>query len=121
MKYDGAGRETGPRWTILGKDITYATGIRMAGTSAEAAAIICAGIVLSQPPMSTTESIGCARIISSVSIAIRLRNIRLVGLKNTSPSEIVGKVSGRPPIAKTPRFTAPINSGKWRWQLLNPE
>ena len=55
---------------------------------AETAPISCAGTVLSQPPISTTASIGCARIISSVSIAIRLRNFRLVGLRNTSPSEI---------------------------------
>ena len=38
-----------------------------------------AGTVLSQPPSSTTESIGCARVISSTSIDIRLRNFRLVG------------------------------------------
>ena len=52
----------------------------------------CAGTVLSQPPISTTASIGWARIISSVSIDIRLRNFRLVGLRNTSPSEMVGKL-----------------------------
>ena len=44
----------------------------------------------------------------------------LVGLRNTSPSEIVGKSSGRPPAAITPRFTASTSSGKWRWQLLKP-
>jgi len=60
------------------------TGSTIAGTSADAAAIICAGIVLSQPPISTTESIGCARIISSVSIAIRLRRNMLVGCANDS-------------------------------------
>ncbi len=93
----------------------------MAGRLAEIAPISWAGTVLSQPPTSTTASIGWARIISSVSIAIRLRNIRLVGLRNTSPSEIVGKVSGNPPIASTPRLTASISSGKCRWQLLKPE
>ena len=66
----------------------------MAGLPAETAPISCAGTVLSQPPISTTASIGWARIISSVSIAIRLRNFRLVGLRNTSPSEIVGNSSG---------------------------
>jgi len=76
---------------------------------------------LSQPPTKTTASIGWARIISSVSIAIRLRNMRLVGLRNTSPNEIVGKTSGNPPAARTPRFTASISSGKWRWQLLKPD
>ena len=69
----------------------------IAGRLAEIAPISWAGTVLSQPPTSTTASIGWARIISSVSIAIKLRNIRLVGFKNTSPSEIVGKVSGKPP------------------------
>ena len=45
----------------------------MAGTLALAAPIICAGVVLSQLPSSTTPSSGWARIISSVSMAIRLR------------------------------------------------
>ena len=44
-----------------------------AGTFADAAAMSCAGTVLSQPPSSTTASIGCARIISSVSMARRFR------------------------------------------------
>ena len=79
-----------------------------------------AGTVLSQPPSSTTESIGWARIISSTSIDMRLRNLRLVGLRKTSPSEIVGNSTGKAPAARTPRFTASISSGKWRWQLLKP-
>jgi hypothetical protein len=45
----------------------------MTGTSDDAAAISWAGTVLSQPPSSTTASIGCARISSSVSRARRLR------------------------------------------------
>ena len=91
-----------------------------AGVSAETAPIKSAGTVLSQAPISTTASIGWARIISSASIAIRLRNIMLVGLKNTSPSETVGKSSGRPPAATTPRLTTSTSSGKCRWQLLKP-
>ena len=91
-----------------------------AGRSAEAAPISCAGTVLSQPPISTTASMGCARIISSMSIDIRLRNIRLVGLRNISPSEMVGKSSGSAPPASTPRFTASTSSGMVRWQLLKP-
>ena len=55
------------------------TGSTMAGLSALAVAITCAGVVLSQPPISTTESTGSARIISSVSIAIRLRRNIEVG------------------------------------------
>ena len=63
---------------------------------------------------------GLARIISSTSIDIRLRNTRLVGLRKTSPSEMVGKSKGKPPEARTPRLTASTSSGVRRWQLLNP-
>jgi hypothetical protein len=80
----------------------------------------CAGTVLSQPPTSTTASIGCARIISSTSTDMRLRNIIEVGLRNTSPSDTVGNSIGSAPAASTPRFTASISSGKCRWQLLKP-
>ena len=59
-----------------------------------------AGTVLSQPPSRTTASIGWARIISSTSIDMRLRNFRLVGLRNTSPREMVGNSIGRAPAAK---------------------
>ena len=83
----------------------------IAGTSAEIAPISCAGTVLSQPPINTTASMGCARTISSTSIAMRLRNIRLVGLRNTSPSEMVGKSTGSPPDLSTPRLTASTSSG----------
>ena len=83
-----------------------------AGRPAETAPINCAGTVLSQPPISTTESIGCARTISSVSIDIKLRNFRLVGLRKPSPSETVGKSIGKAPAASTPRFTASNSSGK---------
>ena len=55
------------------------TGTTIAGRSTLAMAISCAGIVLSQPPIATTASIGCARSISSVSIAMRLRRYMLVG------------------------------------------
>ena len=64
---------------------------------------------------------GWALIISSVSIDIRLRNFKLVGVKNTSPREIVGNSSGKPPPRSTPLFIASSNSGKCLWQLLNPE
>ncbi len=93
----------------------------IAGTRADAAPISCAGSVLSQPPTRTTASSGCARHISSTSIAMRLRYMRLVGWRKTSPSEIVGNASGRPPAASTPRLTESISSGKWRWQLLRSD
>ena len=60
------------------------TGTKTAGRSADAAAIICAGIVLSQPPIRTTASSGSALSISSVSIASRLRSSRLLGNANDS-------------------------------------
>ena len=91
-----------------------------AGRSADAAPINCAGTVLSQPPTSTTASMGWARIISSTSMDIRLRNLRLVGTRLGSLSEIVGKSSGSAPDTRTPRLTASTSSGTCRWQLLNP-
>ena len=48
-------------------------GTAIAGTPAEIAPISSAGSVLSQPPSSTTPSIGWLRISSSVSIARKLR------------------------------------------------
>ena len=76
-----------------------------------AAPISCAGKVLSHPPIKTAASIGCALIISSVSMLMRFRYIIDVGLRNVSPNEIVGNTIGRPPAIKTPRLTASINSG----------
>jgi hypothetical protein len=61
------------------------------GLSALDRAITCAGVVLSQPAISTTESTGSARIISSVSIAIRLRRNIEVGYAKLSWIEMVGK------------------------------
>jgi hypothetical protein len=90
----------------------------IAGTSALTAAISWAGTVLSQPPISTTASMGCARIISSVSIAMRLRRNMLVGLANDSWIEIVGKTMGSPPDSMAPRFTASINCGTFPWHGL---
>ncbi|MNH09880.1 hypothetical protein D3C79_693420 [compost metagenome] len=88
------------------------------GTLAEAAPINCAGTVLSQPPISTTASIGWARIISSVSMAMRLRRYMLVGCEKLSAMEIVGKSMASPPSIITPRFTASINCGALPWQGL---
>jgi len=77
-----------------------------------------AGTVLSQPPTSTTASMGWAVIISSTSMDMRLRNFMLVGERKGSPSEMVGKSIGSPPADNTPRLSASISSGKCRWQLL---
>ena len=76
-----------------------------------AAAISCAGSVLSQPPMRTTESIGWARIISSVSIAMRLRRYIEVGDAKLSWIDMVGKTIGRAPASITPRLVASISCG----------
>src|SRR5919199_1624467 len=90
----------------------------MAGTFALAAPIIWAGVVLSQLPSRTTPSSGCARIISSVSMAIRLRYSMVVGRMNSSPSEIVGNSSGVPPDCQTPRLTYSASSRKLLLQLF---
>ncbi len=90
----------------------------MQGTPAEAAPINCAGTVLSQPPISTTASIGCARTISSVSIDMRLRRYMLVGCEKLSWIEIVGKSIGSAPESWMPRFTASINCGMLPWHGL---
>jgi len=71
----------------------------------------CAGTVLSQPPMSTTASMGCARIISSVSMDMRLRRYIEVGCAKLSWIEMVGNSIGRPPASITPRFTASTSRG----------
>ena len=67
------------------------------GRSALTAAMICAGKVLSHPPITTTASIGWARIISSVSIAIRLRRYIEVGNAKLSAIEMVGNTIGIAP------------------------
>jgi hypothetical protein len=88
------------------------------GTLADAAPINCAGTVLSQPPIITTESIGCARIISSVSIDMRLRRYIEVGCAKLSWIEIVGKSTGRPPASITPRRIASISCVVLPWHGL---
>ena len=86
--------------------------------SAEPAAMSCAGTVLSHPPTSTAASMGWAVSIASVSSAARLRYCIEVGDSEGSQSETVGKASGSPPAASTPRLTAATSSGTVRWQLL---
>ena len=55
-----------------------------------------AGTVLSQPPTSTTASSGCARIISSTSIDMRLRNIMLVGCQEGLAERDGGELERQP-------------------------
>ena len=54
---------------------------------------------------------GWARIISSVSIANKLRNSIVVGEKRISLSEMVGNAKGSPPASSTPRLIALTKSG----------
>ena len=72
-------------------------GTTTAGRSTEAAAMSKDGMVLSQPPSSTTPSIGLARSISSVAIAAMLRHSIAVGRSRVSPSDTTGNSSGMPP------------------------
>ena len=88
------------------------------GKSADSAAMICAGSVLSQPPITMTASIGWARIISSVSIAIRLRRYIEVGWEKLSWIEMVGNANGIAPDSITPRLAASMMSGTLPWQGL---
>ena len=84
---------------------------RMAGMSALAAPISRAGVVLSQPPSSTTPSSGFALMDSSTSMLIRLRKSIVVGRMLYSPRDMTGNSIGKPPACHTPRFTA---SASWR-------
>src|SRR5689334_3868475 len=93
----------------------------IAGMSAEIAPISSAGMVLSQPPISTTASSGSARTISSTSIAIRLRSSIEVGNENASCSDTVGKTNGNAPAMRTPRATASATCGAVLWQGLKSD
>jgi hypothetical protein len=75
-----------------------------------------AGVVLSQPPMSTAPSAGYERSSSSVSMARKLRYIMVVGFCITSASDIAGISTGKPPACHTPRFTSSTRCLKWVWQ-----
>src|SRR3954462_11477816 len=77
------------------------------------------GVVLSQPHSKTTPSIGFARIDSSTSMDIRLRNNMDVGFMNISPSDMVGNSRGKPPARQTPRFTASATVFRCALQLFS--
>ena len=92
-----------------------------AGRSTLAAAINSAGIVLSQPPSSTSPSMGLARNISSMAIAAMLRQSMAVGRTRDSPSETTGRFSGTPPASYTPCLTASAISLRWELQGVRSE
>src|SRR6185437_4338330 len=94
------------------------TGMTTVGRSAEIAAMICAGRVLSQTPITMMASIGWARIISSVSIAIRLRRYIEVGCEKLSAIEMVGNTIGIAPESIAPRLAASMIWGTLPWQGL---
>ncbi len=75
------------------------------GTSQLAAPISSAGVVLSQPTISTTPSIGLPRIASSTSMLARLRVNIAVGRRFDSPLLNTGNSTGKPPASNTPRRT----------------
>src|SRR5205823_5223513 len=58
---------------------------------------------------------------SSTSIAMRFRNIIAVGFIKTSPSEIVGNSSGKPPDDQTPRLTASATCRRCALQFVSSD
>ncbi len=75
-----------------------------------------AGVVLSQPPISTTPSTGWPRNNSSASIAKRLRYSMVVGLRKDSDSDSAGNSIGKPPAIRMPRLTSSTRDLKCMWQ-----
>ena len=100
-----------PRKTAAGRAPPVTTTV---GMSALAAPMIAPGTVLSQLARMTIPSSGLARIISSISIASRLRYSMEVGFIRSSPSEIDPNSAGIPPASRTPRRTAPASSRSGR-------
>ena len=88
-------------------------GTTTAGRFTDAAAMSSEGIVLSQPPSSTTPSMGLARSISSVAIAAMFRHSIDVGRTCVSPRDTTGRFSGTPPASQTPFLTAAAMSSRW--------
>ena len=91
----------------------------IAGTSADAAPISSAGVVLSQPPSRTTPSSGLARMDSSASMLIRFLNSMVVGRMLYSPSDIAGNSIGKPPACHTPRLTASASPRRCALQCVS--
>jgi hypothetical protein len=93
----------------------------MVGKSQDAAPISSDGVVLSQPHISTTPSIGLPRIASSTSIDARFRNSIAVGRKLDSPQENTGNSSGNPPASSTPALMCSTSPRKCALQGVNSE
>ena len=93
----------------------------MVGRSTLAAPINWPGVVLSQPPKSTTPSMGLALMLSSTSMASRLRNSMAVGRICVSGRLMAGNSIGNPPASQTPRFTYSARSRRWCWQVTSSD
>ena len=86
-----------------------------------AAPITSAGVVLSQPHMSTTPSIGLPRMLSSTSMLTRLRKSMAVGRRLVSPVDMTGNSRGRPPASHTPRLTQSASALRWALQGVSSD
>ncbi len=93
----------------------------MEGRSQDAAPMTRAGVVLSQPAISTTPSIGLPRIDSSTSMEARLRKSMAVGRRLDSPQEKTGNSSGSPPASSTPALICSTSPRKCALQGVNSE
>ena len=91
-------------------------GQNSAGMPMLMAPITVPGVVLSQPPISTTPSQGRLRSSSSTSIAKKLRYSMVVGLTMTSPKLMAGNSTGYPPAIRMPFLTDSARSRRWAWQ-----
>src|SRR5690606_13069680 len=80
-----------------------------------------AGVVLSQPHISTIPSTGLARIDSSTSMLTRFLYNIAVGLISVSPNDITGNSTGNPPASDTPLLTDSANSRKWALQGVSSD
>lgn len=73
---------------------------------------------LDLPPIMMHASTGCARIISSVSMLIKLRRNMLVGAEKVSATLMVGKSIANPPANCTPLLVASMSCGVLPWPLM---
>jgi hypothetical protein len=69
------------------------------------------------PPIMIHASTGCARIISSVSILIKLRRNMLVGAEKLSATLMVGKSIASPPASCTPLLAASMSCRVLPWPI----
>ena len=71
------------------------------------------------PPIMMHASTGWARIISSVSMLIKLRKNMLVGAEKLSATLIVGKSIASPPASCTPLLAASMSCGVLPWPIFS--